>query len=280
MTESDRSKRFVGQVVLVTGGARNIGFEIARSFAREGAKVAIAARGADSGSRAAAELRSSGAEAVFLRTDISQPDHVANTVAATVDQFGGLNILINNAAIMEHATHGAQLADITVEHWMDYVENNVTGPFLCTKFAIPAILNAGGGAIVNISSTAAYFARAEGGGYGISKSTTGALTRYCAVDYGPSIRCNEVILGSVQKESPIFDLINNDPEIAHHMRRSMHAGRLGLPEDVANACLFLCSAESSYITGTALLLDGGAHITSPMPDWPRVRALMTEAGVW
>jgi 3-oxoacyl-[acyl-carrier protein] reductase len=104
----------------------------------------------------------------------------------------------------------------------------------------------------------------------------GALTRYTAVDYGPSIRCNELILGAIRKDSPMYDLMDNDPEIAARMERIMHVGRLGLPSDVANACMFLSSEESAFITGTRLLLDGGAHITSPFPEFSRIRQVLLE----
>lgn len=264
-------------VAIITGGARNVGLGIAEGFAAAGAKVGIVARSQGAGEEAVALIQSAGGDAFFRATDVSNAEQVEESFQAIVDHFGGLHVLVNNAAIMEHATHAARIADMLVEHWNEFVGVNFTGPFLCTKFAVPHILASGGGAIVNIGSAAAYWANAEGAGYGVTKSGLAALTRYTAADYGPHIRCNELILGPIKKASPIYDLFESDPEIVDTFKRIMHTDRFGSGPDVANACKFLATQQSGFITGTSIWLDGGCHISSPLPDWDVIKAAIVRA---
>jgi NAD(P)-dependent dehydrogenase (short-subunit alcohol dehydrogenase family) len=264
--------RFVGKVVLVTGGTRHIGLGIACGFAAEGADVAVLGRDVASGNHAVATLRAAGARALFVAADVQREAEVRAAVDATEQAFGGLHVLVNNAGLISHATHDARIADITTEHWQDYLDANVTGPFNCSRLAIPAMLRAGGGAIVNVNSTAAEFARPRAAGYGVSKSALRALTRYTAVDYGPQIRCNEVIVGPIRRDepSPLYELLDNDEAFAGRMRERIASGRLGRPDDVAHACMFLAEDASSFITGASLAVDGGSHLTTPLLDWASV----------
>jgi NAD(P)-dependent dehydrogenase (short-subunit alcohol dehydrogenase family) len=266
------SARFAGKVVLVTGGTRHIGFGIACGFAAESADVAILGRDPVGGEDAAAALRERGARSLFVAADVQSESEVREAVAATVEAFGGLHVLINNAGLISHATHDARIADITTAHWQDYLGVNVMGPFNCSRWAIPAMIRAGGGAIVNISSTAAEFARPRAAGYGVSKSAMHALTRYTAVDYGPTIRCNEVVIGPIRRDepSPLYDLLDHDEAFAARTRERIAAGRLGRPEDVAHACMFLADDASSFITGASLAVDGGSHLTTPLLEWAAV----------
>lgn len=263
-----------GRVAIVTGGARNVGLGIATCLAEAGAAVALFGRSEDQGRSAVDELHSRSAQAIFLRTDVADPEQVERAVEDTVGTFGSVSILINNAAIMEHSTHARRIADMEVEHWNELLAVNLTGPFLCTKYAVPHLLRAGGGAIVNIGSAAAYWANAEGAGYGVSKAGLAALSRYTAADYGPAVRCNELILGPIRKASPIYDLFESDPGLAGSMETVLLAGRYGSPADVGRACVFLCSDDSAFITGASIWIDGGCHIASPLPSWDRIKAAL------
>ncbi|HVX22347.1 MAG TPA: SDR family oxidoreductase [Acidimicrobiales bacterium] len=266
------SGRFAGKAVIVTGGSGHIGLGVALGFAAEGAAITVVGRDPQAGEAAVARLKAAGPDALFVAAEVQTADQVGRAVERTVDRFGGLHVLVNNAAIIEHATHDALVADMDSDHWEEYLAVNVTGPFNATRAAVPAIVASGGGTIVNISSTAADFARPKAAGYGVSKSALHSLTRYTAVDHGPLVRCNEVVLGPIRRpgSNPIYDLIDHDPAFARQTWSRIVAGRLGTPADVANACLFLCADDSSFITGASLVVDGGSHLTTPLADWNRV----------
>jgi NAD(P)-dependent dehydrogenase (short-subunit alcohol dehydrogenase family) len=265
-------------VALITGGTRGVGRGIAEAFLKEGANVAILGRDSEAGASTVASLQGMGSEPIFVQGDISVPNSIAAAIESVVNHFGELHVLVNNAAATRVAhTHGGRLADISVEHWEDYIGVNITGPFLCTKYSLPHLLAAGGGVILNINSMGPDRPTPEGGGYGVTKSGVTALTRYTAVDYAPTVRCNEIILGIVAHDSPLHRIFE-DPEVMDSLRAAIPLQRLGRPEEIGRAAIFLCSDDSSYITGTSLRIDGGITLSTPLPSQEKQRAVLADQG--
>ena len=232
-----------GKVAIVTGASRGIGAAAARRFAAEGARVALAARSADEIQKLAVEL----GEAIAVETDVADEASVRRLVEATVKAFGRLDVAFNNAA--DH--HGlTPLADVSAAEFDHTIAVSLRGVFLCMKYQIPAMLASGGGAIVNMSSTAGVAAGTAGlSSYVAAKHGVIGLTRAGALDYADKgIRVNALMPGP----------ISTRPEMeAANVGQYMPMKRMGKPEEVAAAAVWLCSDESSFITGAALAIDGG-----------------------
>jgi NAD(P)-dependent dehydrogenase (short-subunit alcohol dehydrogenase family) len=243
-----------GLVGIVTGGSAGIGRATARAFAREGAAVVIAdvdvARGAD----AAAELVAAGGRSLFVATDVRDDAQVAALVAATVTEFGGLDLAFNNAGIEGllgpvHATPPAE--------WQRLLDVNVTGVWQCLRHEIPAMLERGGGAIVNASSAAGLVGFAGLAAYGATKHAVIGMTKAAALDYAQQgVRVNAVCPGLIDTEM-IERLSGGEVAALDAMRASEPTGRMGAPTEVAEAVVWLCSPAASYVTGHALSVDGG-----------------------
>ena len=244
--------RLEGKVAIISGGARGMGADEARLFAREGAKVVIADLMLDEGNQVEAQINEAGGEAMFVRTDVTSEDDWINTVQATVSRFGKLDTLVNNAGISSRS-----MTDILdTAGWHRIMDVNATGVFLGTKSAIPEMKKAGGGSIVNISSIMG-FVGGEGGhpAYHASKGAVRIFTKATAVQYGPdSIRANSVHPGFMP---PMLTTRQTDPAARQEQIRLTPLRRTGETIEVANGVLFLASDEASYITGTELVIDGG-----------------------
>jgi NAD(P)-dependent dehydrogenase (short-subunit alcohol dehydrogenase family) len=232
------------KVAIITGASRGIGAAAARVFAAEDAKVVLAAR---SGAALEALVAEIGERALAVETDVADEDSVKRLVEAAVGRFGRLDVAFNNAA--DH--HGlTPLADVSVEDFDRTIAVSLRGVFLCLKYEIPAMLDTGGGAIVNMSSTAGVAAGNAGlSSYVAAKHGVVGLTKAAALDYADKgIRVNALMPG------PIF----TRPEMeAANVGQWVPIKRLGRPEEVAAAAAWLCSEESSYITGATLAIDGG-----------------------
>ena len=232
-----------GKVAIITGASRGIGAAAARRFAAEGARVVLAARTANALAAIAAEIP----EALAVETDVSHEASVRRLVEATMDRFGRLDVAFNNAA--DH--HGlTPLADIPAADFDRTIAVSLRGVFLSMKFEIPAMLATGGGAIVNMSSTAGVAAGTAGlSSYVAAKHGVIGLTKAAALDYADKgIRVNALMPG------PIF----TRPEMeAANVGQWVPMQRMGTADEVAAAAAWLCSDESAYITGTALAIDGG-----------------------
>jgi NAD(P)-dependent dehydrogenase (short-subunit alcohol dehydrogenase family) len=244
--------RLKGKVAIVTGGGLGIGRAIAETFAREGARVVVADLNEETGRETAEIIRSSGGESCFVRTDVSQVEDAQRMVDTAVEKYGRLDILVNNAGIY---TRG-DVADTSLETWNRVLSVNLTGVFLCCKAAIPALRQAGGGAIINISSSVGWQYAAPGiAAYAASKFGVTGLTKAMACDHlSENIRVNCICPGPT--DTPLIRASRTAQELQAFME-AQPIGRLGLPEEIAAAALFLSSDGASFVTGVAFPVDGG-----------------------
>ena len=253
-------RRFEGKIVVITGGGAGIGRTYGLRFAAEGAAVVVADLDAAVGERMVKELEVAGAEGLSFPMDVRDVDGARSMARAAVDRFGGIDILINNAGIhLEHAQLPYTLD--AVQRWRDVFDVNVIGALICSAACRDAMAGRGGGAIINMSSMAAYGA---GGAYSASKLALNSLTVGLAGELGAhNIRVNGIAPGLVNSEAAVQWWSN--PErlgIQESLINGQMIKRQGLMDDLANAALFLCSDEASFITGQTILVDGG-HTKKP-----------------
>jgi NAD(P)-dependent dehydrogenase (short-subunit alcohol dehydrogenase family) len=255
--------RLAGKVALITGAGSGIGLASARRFSTEGAKIVVADMDERAGRAAAEEIEARGGRAAFVRADVSQRADVESMIAFAEKQFGALHVLFNNAGILPDAD--GSVVDTGEEVFDRVIAVNLRGVFLGCKYGIPALLRAGGGSIINTASLVAVMGSATSqSAYTASKGGVLALTREIAIEFARrGIRANALCPGPVN--TPLLQTLLADP--AARARRFVHLpmGRLAEAEEVAAAALFLASAESSYINGTAFLVDGGtsgAYVTA------------------
>jgi NAD(P)-dependent dehydrogenase (short-subunit alcohol dehydrogenase family) len=243
--------RLEGKVAIVSGGAGGMGAEEARLFAREGAAVTIIDLLEDKGAKVETEIVESGGRAMFLRADVTSEEDWQHVVQETVSRFGRLDILVNNAGI----SSGSYSDPLDTEGWRHIMDVNITGVFLGTKHAIPEMLKAGGGSIVNISSIMGFVGGGNHAGYNASKGAVRIFTKGMAVRYGPQgIRVNSVHPGYMP---PMRASGNTDPAIRQQLADQTPLRRTGETIEVAYGVLFLASDEASFVTGTELVIDGG-----------------------
>ena len=248
--------RLKGRVSIITGGNSGIGRSTALLFAREGSKVVIAGRNASRGKRVADEVLQARGEAIFVKTDVSKSSEVKNLVRATLDRFGRIDVLFNNAALSPVGT----VLDTSEKEWSDVIGTNLTGTFLCTKYVLPHMMKQKKGVIINTGSINSLMAMKKEAAYDASKGGVLMLTRAVALDFAEfNVRANCICPGAI--ETPMLrDILaqSSDPAGAEaDLARKHPLGRIGSPEEVANLALFLASDESSFITAAALPVDGG-----------------------
>jgi NAD(P)-dependent dehydrogenase (short-subunit alcohol dehydrogenase family) len=244
--------RLNGKVALISGGARGMGAEEARIFAREGAKVVIGDISEDDGKAVEAQIAEAGGQALFIRLDVTQEADWAKAVDQAVSSFGKLDVLVNNAGISSRAFTD----DTAIDAWDKIMEINSKGVFLGTRAAVPKMLEDGGGSIINISSIMGLVGSAGGHpAYNASKGAVRIFSKAMAVRYGKdNIRVNSVHPGFMP---PMASGIAYDQDQRRGSLEQTPLGREGRIEEVANAVLFLASDEASYITGAELAVDGG-----------------------
>lgn len=239
------------KVAIVTGGASGIGRATAILFAREGAKVAVADYEPTGGQETVDLIREEGQEAIFIKTDVSDPEDVERMVRETVSSYGRLDVLFNNAGVGETA----KAADASLEHWKRVLDINLGGVFLGCKYAIPEMIKNGGGSIINNASILAEVGFSEAAAYSASKHGVVGLTQTIAIDYaGQGIRANTVCPGFI-KTPMVMDGLDEDTR--NYIAGLHPLGRMGEPQEVAEGVLFLASDRSSFVTGTCLFVDGG-----------------------
>jgi NAD(P)-dependent dehydrogenase (short-subunit alcohol dehydrogenase family) len=256
--------RFDGKVAIVTGGAGNIGRATARLLASEGACVTVADLDGDAAANVATEIAAADGTARAQTVDVTDPDAVEAMVRDTVASYGGLDVLHNNAAAIALNGQDQDVVTMDLDTWHRVLEVNLTGPMLGCRFAIPAMLERGGGSIVNTASAAAFYGSTTLAAYGTSKAGLVALTRYVATAYGDrGIRCNAVAPGVVVDRVTQDALGGPTGDTLRRYTASHLVGRLGYPEEIAAAVAYLASNDGAFVTGETLRVDGGMTAHSP-----------------
>lgn len=244
------------KVAIITGGNMGIGAAASRLFAAEGAKVVLAARREEEGEAVAADIRGKGGEAIFVRTDVSKSSDCKNLVDRAIAEFGKLDIAFNNAGVEQV---GTPLVDLSEDEFDHTIAVNLKGVFLCMKHQIPHMIANGGGSIVNTSSLATVVTKPGLSGYGASKFGVIGLTRFAAVEYAmQNIRVNTLVPGATKTE--MFSRWLDIPGIEEAILAGQPNGRFADPMELAKAALFLASDDSSYMSGHAMVVDGGAAL--------------------
>jgi meso-butanediol dehydrogenase / (S,S)-butanediol dehydrogenase / diacetyl reductase len=262
--------RLKDKVAIISGAASGIGEAVARTFAREGAKVVVADLNAEGGNRVVAEIRSAGGSAEFIRTNIARQADADAMIGCAVDKFGRLDILHNNAVGLVTG----RIGEVPPEGWQKALDVGLTCYWYCSRKAIEVMMRQGSGTIVNTASVSGMGADYGIGTYNVIKTGVIALTRSIAIEYArKGIRCNCVCPGPIATP-PLLKVKESRPQLFERMADAVPMGRFGQPQEIANVVLFLASDESSYVTGAAYVADGGlmAHtglpsLTGMGPDW-------------
>jgi NAD(P)-dependent dehydrogenase (short-subunit alcohol dehydrogenase family) len=245
-----------GKVALITGAGSGMGQSTAFLFAREGAKVGVVDYAPEQGKETVEMIQESGNEAIFIEADISKADNAERMVQTTVDTYGRIDILHNNAGISQRMV---PTAETTEEEWNRVIDVNLKGVFLGSKYTIPVMLDQGGGVIINTASASGLGGWAGLGAYSASKGGVVILTKTMALDYaGQNIRVNCICPGFIH--TPMMDRqLPKDPQAKQAVttRAQSPMGRIGRPQEIAQAALYLASDDSSFVTGAILVVDGG-----------------------
>lgn len=247
--------RLEGKVALISGGARGLGEAQARLFAKEGVKVVIGDILENDAMKIVTEINNKGGEALFIKLDVTCEEDWRMIINATIDQFGKLDVLVNNAGI--GGNRGVSIEEMSEEMWDEVMAVNAKGVFFGTKLAIPEMLKTGGGSIVNISSQIGIVGSDTSNlAYQASKGAVHIFTKAVALRYATKgIRVNSVHPGPIQ--TPMLEAGFVDEQRRRKVLSRIPMGRVGKPEEVAYGVLFLASDEASFVTGTELVIDGG-----------------------
>ena len=236
-----------GKVALITGAGSGIGRATAVLFAQEGANIAVADYVAEGGEGTVSLIKDSGGEAIFIETDVRNSADVQRMVKTTADTFGRLDILHNNAGIMVPCL----LAEVSEEDWDRVIDTNLKGTFLGTRYALPVMLEQGGGGIINTASIMGFNAQANVSPYCVSKAAIIMLTKSTSAEYAKqNIRANCICPGFI--ETPMTQPWESVVDI-----EKTPPGKYAQPEDVASAALYLASDDAGYVTGSSIIVDGG-----------------------
>ena len=244
--------RLEGKVALITGAARGQGAAEARMFAQEGAKVILADVTDQEGMAVAAEIAEAGGDALYVHLDVTNEDEWESAVQSAVASFGKLDILVNNAGIWRRG----HVLETSSDQWDEIMDVNAKGVFLGTKAAIPAMRKAGGGSIINISSTAGLVGSKTSAAYSASKGAVRIFTKSTAVQYAAEgIRANSIHPGPI--DTDMGDQVWPDATSREAAVARTAIARIGTADDIAYGALYLASDESSFVTGSELVIDGG-----------------------
>jgi len=253
MTDASAAALFdlTGRVAVVTGGSRGLGREMVLAFAEQGADVVIASRKLDACEAVVAEIEDQGGEAIFVETDVSDEDQVEALVETAVDTYGGLDYAFNNAGI-----DGASepTSEQPMDNWADVIDINLKGVFLSMRAEIPAMLESGGGAIVNTASIAGVVGFPGLSPYVASKHGVNGLTKAAAVEFADDgVRVNSICPGVIK--TPMVE--ESEAAATEQSIAATPMGRLGEPEEIGDAAVWLCSDDASFVTGETMVIDGG-----------------------
>lgn len=250
-------KQLADKVAIITGASSGIGYEAAKLFAREGAKLVVGARRQAMLNALAAEIKAAGGIAIAVAGDISHETYAKRLVETAINHFGGLDIAFNNAGTM-----GAlgELCEMSTSDWDETIATNLKSGFLSAKYQIPAMLDRGSGSIIFTSSFVGYTAGMPGtGAYAASKAGLIGLTKSLATELGPrGIRVNALLPGGT--DTPMASVMINSAEMRTFIEGLHGLKRLARPVEIARSALYLASDASSFVTGTALLCDGGVSV--------------------
>ena len=248
--------RLKDKVALITGSAGGMGQAAAELFAREGASVIVTDIAVDAGEQTAQRIREDGGQAIFIKADVANEEDVRRLVAGSIDAFGRIDVLYNNAGIMPDIDGGVtELSEATWDRIMDV---NLKSAFLCTKHVVPHMIRQGsGGSIINVASFVAFLGcTVPQDAYTASKGGMLSLTKSFAIQYGPhGIRCNAICPGPI--ETPLLRVLWTSEEARNLRLNRIPLGRFGAIDDIIYMALYLASNESSWTTGAWLIIDGG-----------------------
>jgi len=248
--------RLEGKVALITGGTSGIGSATAVRFAGEGAAVAITGRNAERGEQVVRTIVASGGQALFIRADVRFADECRRAVEQTLDRFGKIDVLFNNAGVF----HPKTVVECTEDEWDETIDSSLKGAFLMSKYVLPSMIERGSGSIIHTSSGWGIQGGDKAAAYCAAKGGLIVMAKAMAVDHGPDgIRINCVCPGDVQTPMLADDAAKRGMSWEQYASNGADRplGRIGTPEEIADAVLFLASDESSFVTGTALVVDGG-----------------------
>jgi NAD(P)-dependent dehydrogenase (short-subunit alcohol dehydrogenase family) len=245
--------RLLGKTAIITGGGGGIGRSTAIRFAKEGARVAVADIDSTIGEETVRLIKEEGGEAIFVKTDVTDSEQIKALINTTTSTFGALHIMFNNAGV---GNSEVLSVDLSEDEWDRVIDINLKGVFLGIKYAVPEFIKAGGGAIINTSSLLGLKGQKYVSAYNASKAGVVMLTQNASLEYGKyNIRVNAIAPGVI--DTPIIDHWKQDERKWPIISRANALRRIGTPDEVANAVLFLASDEASFITGTTLSVDGG-----------------------
>lgn len=248
--------RLDGKVALITGGTSGIGSATAIRFAREGAKVAVTGRNVDHGNQVIAEIIEAGGEAIFIRTDVRIAEDCRRAVEQTLERFGRIDVLFNNAGVF----HPKTIPACTEEEWDETIDSSLKGAFLMSKYALPSMIERGSGSIIHTSSGWGILGGNEAAAYCAAKGGLVVMAKAMAIDHGKDgIRVNCVCPGDVLTPMLYDDAKKRGMSWEEYEAGAVQRplGRIGTVDEIADAVLFLASDESSFVTGESLVVDGG-----------------------
>ncbi len=247
--------RLKDKVAIVTGAASGMGAAIAKRFATEGARVACLDINRQGAEEVIDHIRTANGKAEFIRCDVTQADEVRDAVGQTIRRFGKLHLLVNNAGIYDHEDH--LIEDLNEETWDRVMNVNLKGPFYCCRYGLPEIVTCGGGAVVNIASTAA-LAAVQRPAYCASKGALLTMTKAVAQQFaGQGVRANAICPGAIDTPLRTYTAAGRKSDGINYPRSPRFISRVGQPEEIASLALFLASEDASFITASAYAADGG-----------------------